>query len=76
LFIKHLSDLKTYREEVMKKFEIYVLVYNFIQLKIKRKFNIMKRWSDLLRIYKHMKNEEDRYGMVVRIADMMKISKI
>ena len=71
-----MHDLDTYRESVIKKFEIYVLVYKFIQLKITRKFNIMKHWSDLLRIYKHMKNEEDRYGMVVRIADMMKISKI
>jgi flavin-dependent dehydrogenase len=76
LFIKHMHDLDTYQESVIKKFEIYVLVYKFIQLKITRKFNIMKHWSDLLRIYKHMKNEEDRYGMVVRIADMMKISKI
>jgi hypothetical protein len=52
------------------------LVYKFIQLKITRKFSFVKHWSDLLRIYKHMKNEEDRYGMEIRIADMMKISKI
>jgi hypothetical protein len=69
-------DLEAYRESVIKKFEIYVLVYKFIQLKITRKFNIMKHWNDLLRIYRHMKNEEDRYGMAVGIADMMKISKI
>jgi hypothetical protein len=30
----------------------------------------------LLKIYNHMKREEDRYGMKVRIADMIKVSKI
>ena len=76
LLIKNLFDLKIYREQVIKKFEIYVLVYKFIQLKITRKFSFVKHWSDLFRIYKHMKNEEARYGMEIRIADMMRISKI
>ena len=31
---------------------------------------------DLLLIYNHMKREEDRYGMHVKLIDMMKIAKI
>ena len=31
---------------------------------------------DLLLIYNHMKREEDRYGMQVKLTDMMKIAKI
>lgn len=76
LFVKNFDDLKTYREAVIKKFESYVVVFRFIQLKIARKFNMIKHLPDLLKIYRHMKKEEDRYGMSVRVADLMKISKI
>jgi hypothetical protein len=31
---------------------------------------------DLLRIYNHMKSEEDRYGMQVKMINMMKVSRI
>jgi flavin-dependent dehydrogenase len=76
LFVEHYFDLKTYREAVLKKFQIYASVYKFIQLKIAGKFRIIKQWRDLLSIYRHMKSEEDRYGMAIRLADMMKISMI
>jgi flavin-dependent dehydrogenase len=76
LFIEYLNDLKGYRDAVIKKFDIYTLVFKFIQLKISGKFNIVKHWYDLLKIYKHMKKEEDRYGMEVKIIDMFKVSKI
>jgi flavin-dependent dehydrogenase len=76
LFIQHLHDMKGYRDAVIKKFEIYALVFKFIQLKITKRFNTLKHLIDLLRIYKHMKEQEDRYGMVIRMTDMFRVSKI
>ena len=76
LFIQHLHDIKSYREAVLKRFKIYALVFKFIQLKIADKFNILRHAYDLLRIYNHMKNEEDRYGMQVKMIDMMRVSKV
>lgn len=76
LFIQHLHDIKSYREAVLKRFKIYALVFRFIQLKIAGKFNVLRHAYDLLRIYNHMKNEEDRYGMQVKMTDMMKVSKV
>ena len=76
LFIQHLHDIKSYREAVLKRFKIYALVFRFIQLKIAGKFNMLRHAYDLLRIYNHMKNEEDRYGMQVKMIDMMKVSKV
>jgi len=76
LFVENHFDLKAYREAVLKKFQIYVLVYKFIQLKISGKFSIIRQWRDLLNIYRHMKSEEDRYGMAIKIADMIRVSKI
>jgi hypothetical protein len=60
----------------LKKFEIYSTVFNFIRSKIYHKFNFLKDSYKLLKIYNHMKKEEDRYGMKVRMTDMIKISKM
>jgi flavin-dependent dehydrogenase len=76
LFIQHLHDIKSYREAVLKRFKIYTLVFKFIQLKIAGKFNVIRHVYDLLRIYNHMKSEEDRYGMQVKMINMMKVSRI
>jgi flavin-dependent dehydrogenase len=76
LFIQHVHDIKSYREAVLKRFKIYTLVFKFIQLKIAGKFNMIRHVYDLLRIYNHMKSEEDRYGMQVKMINMMKVSRI
>src|SRR6187200_2972923 len=76
LFIQHLCDTKSYREAVLNRFKIYALVFKFIKMKIAGKFNMVRHVYDLLMIYNHMKREEDRYGMQVKLTDMMKIAKI
>jgi flavin-dependent dehydrogenase len=76
LFIQHLHDMKNYRKAVLKKFEVYSTVFKFIRLKITRRFNLIKHTYDLLKIYNHMKNQEDRYGMKVKMTDMVKVSRI
>jgi hypothetical protein len=55
---------------------MYSLVFKFIQLKIAGKFSMVKHGLDMLKIYQHMKSEEARYGMEVRMADMLKMSRI
>jgi hypothetical protein len=30
----------------------------------------------MLKIYRHMKSEEARYGMEVRMSDMLKVSRV
>jgi flavin-dependent dehydrogenase len=76
LFVNNLNDFKTYRKQVLKHFDIYPLVFKFILMKITGTFNLVKNSLDLLRIYHHMKNNQHRYGMEVKIADMMKVSSI
>ena len=63
-------------EEVLKHFSIYPLVFKFILMKITGTFNLVKNSFDLLRIYHHMKNNQDRYGMEVKIAELMKVSTL
>ncbi len=76
LFIKHISDFNTYRREVLKKFQIYALVFKFIQMKINGKFSLFKNAFEVLKIYNHMKHEEKRYGMEVKLKDLIKVSRI
>jgi flavin-dependent dehydrogenase len=76
ILVQNLDDPEKYRRNVLKKFEIYSAVFNFIRSKIDHRFNLLKSPFRLLKIYNHMKREEDRYGMQVRIADLIKVSKI
>jgi flavin-dependent dehydrogenase len=76
LLVQHLNNIQEYRKAVLKKFKIYTVAFKFIQLKITGKFSIIKHVPDMLRIYNHMKGEEDRYGMEIKIANMMKVSKL
>ena len=71
-----MHDLEAYRSAVLKKFEIYSQVFKFVQLKIQGKFNLVKNAGDMIKIYNHMRSQEDRYGMAVRMADMLKVAKI
>ncbi|HEX7033145.1 MAG TPA: NAD(P)/FAD-dependent oxidoreductase [Nitrososphaera sp.] len=76
LFVKNMHDLRAYRQEVLERFRMYAIVFKFIQLKIAGKFSMLKHGMDMLKIYRHMKSEEERYGMEVRMADMLKVSRV
>jgi flavin-dependent dehydrogenase len=76
LFIKNLYDLTTYRTAVLQKFKIYSLVLKFIRLKMSGKFNLIKNSLDMLKVYQHMKSEEKRYGMEIRVFDLLKVSTV
>jgi hypothetical protein len=68
--------MSAYRRAVLEKFRIYSLVFKFIKLKITGKFNMIKDGMDMFKLYRHMKGEEERYGMKVRMSDMLKLSRI
>jgi hypothetical protein len=76
LFVSNMHDLQAYRDAVLKKFEIYSLIFKFVQLKIQGRFSMVRHGADMLKIYRHMKGHEDRYGMGVRMVDMLKVAKV
>ncbi len=76
LLVQNVHDISAYRHAVLEKFKIYSLVFKFIKLKITGRFNMIKHGTDMLKLYRHMKSEEDRYGMDVNISDMLKVSRI
>ena len=76
LFVDNINDLPRYRKLVLEKFKVYHTVFNFVKNKINNEFSMMKHLPDLFKIYSYMKKREDRFGMEIRMADMMKITKV
>lgn len=76
LFVQNMHDLQAYHDAVLEKFRVYSLIFKFVQLKIQGKFSMVKNAGDMIKIYNHIKSNEDRYGMAVKMADMLKVSKI
>jgi flavin-dependent dehydrogenase len=76
LFIDNMHDMKAYRDSVIEKFRMYALAFKFVKLKIAGKFSMAKHGMEMLKIYRHMKSEEERYGMKVSMGDMLKLASI
>jgi flavin-dependent dehydrogenase len=76
LFVENIHDLERYRRAVLQTFKIYHTVFNFVKNKINNEFSMMKHLPDLVKIYSYMKKREARFGMEIRMTDMMKITKV
>jgi flavin-dependent dehydrogenase len=73
LLVENLYDLPGYRVEVLKRFKIYENVFDFISSKIRGAFHLSSQFRNLLSIFLHMKRNETRYGMNIRLLDMLKV---
>jgi flavin-dependent dehydrogenase len=74
LFVEHLGDRDGYRKAVLDHYAVYSNVFKFIKAKIDKKFSLVKMLPTLLSIYWHMRNNETRYGIRVRLSDFYKIA--
>ena len=75
LFLKNMHDVKAYEKAVEEHYKVYAKVFNFVRAKIKKDFNFFKSLPDFLSIFRYMKKNEDRFGMDIKIADLMKVAK-
>ena len=75
IFIENIGNNKRYREQVLEKFAIYPKVLAFVRNKMDSKFGMLKHFTDLISIYRYMKKNEKRFGMEIRIGDMMKVAR-
>ena len=76
IFVDNLYDRNKYIKDVLSTFKIYSNVYNFISKSINKKFNMLKDFVDVLKIYQYMKSREERFGMEINIGNMLKLTKI
>ena len=75
IFIENLHDRERYRKQILEKFAIYPKVLAFVRNKMDSKFGMMRHFADLISIYRYMKKNEKRFGMEIRIGDMMKVAR-
>jgi flavin-dependent dehydrogenase len=73
ILIENLHNLPLYRDQVLDFFKIFSLPYEIIKSKISGKFNVFRQSLRLWSIYRYMKSREDRYGMYVRMNNLVKI---
>ncbi|MDE1862042.1 MAG: NAD(P)/FAD-dependent oxidoreductase [Thaumarchaeota archaeon] len=75
IFIENLGNNERYRQQVLEKFSIYPKVLSFVRNKMDNRFGMLKNMADLISIYRYMKKNEWRFGMEIRMADMMKVAR-
>jgi flavin-dependent dehydrogenase len=75
IFIENIGNNERYRQQVLKKFAIYAKVLAFVRNKMDSKFSTIKHFADLIAIYRYMKKNEQRFGMEIKMTDMMKVAK-
>ncbi|MBI4258791.1 MAG: NAD(P)/FAD-dependent oxidoreductase [Thaumarchaeota archaeon] len=73
LLADNLGDLANYRAEVLSKFRIYQDVFNFIKAKIQGRFSLFSQLPGLMSMFWHMKTNDKRYGMDIKLMDMLKV---
>ena len=75
IFVENLGNNERYRQQVLEQFAVYPKVLSFVRNKMENKFGILRHFADLIAIYRYMKKNEKRFGMEIRMADMMKVAK-
>jgi len=75
IFIENLGNNERYRRQVLEKFAIYPKVLAFVRNKMDNKFGMLKHFADLIDIYRYMKKNEQRFGMEIRMSDMLKVAR-
>lgn len=75
LFVEHMDDREAYKNAVLEKFDIYAKVYRFIKAKLDGNFSLARYWPTLLSIFLHMKRNEGRYGLQIKLTDIFKVMK-
>jgi hypothetical protein len=54
---------------------VYAKVFNFVHAKIQKNFSFLKALPDFIAIFRYMKKNEDRFGMDIKISDLLKVAK-
>ncbi|HLQ03490.1 MAG TPA: NAD(P)/FAD-dependent oxidoreductase [Nitrososphaerales archaeon] len=75
-FVENMDNIPRYTDAVLRKYEIYAKVYRFIKAKLDGKFSLLRYWPTLLSIFIHMKRNETRYGLQIRLLDILKVMKV
>jgi flavin-dependent dehydrogenase len=75
IFLENMHDFAAYEKAVDEHYKIYDKVFKFVRAKIHKNFNFFKSLPDFISIFRYMKKNEARFGMDIKISDLMKVAK-
>ena len=75
IFLKNMHDFAAYERAVDEHYKVYGKVFNFVEAKIHKDFNFIKSFPDFLAIFRYMKKHQDRFGMDIKISDLIKVAR-
>ena len=76
ILVNNINALERYSILVKHRFKVYYDVYRFVKSKLNNEFSMIKYLPMLLRIYQYMKRHEDRFGMEIKINNLLDICRI
>ncbi len=75
IFLENIGDFAAYERAVDEHYKVYSKVFNFVHSKIRKDFSLVRSLPDFISIFRYMKKHEDRFGMDIRMADLIKVAK-
>ncbi|MDX1596010.1 MAG: NAD(P)/FAD-dependent oxidoreductase [Nitrosopumilaceae archaeon] len=75
IFLENMHDFKAYEKAVDEHYKVYDKVFNFVRAKIHKDFSIIKSLPDFLTIFRYMKKNEERFGMDIKMSNLIKVAK-
>ncbi len=75
IFIDNMHDFAAYEKAVDKHYKVYAKVFNFVRKKIHKDFNFLRALPDFVAIFLYMKKHEKRFGMDIKISNLIKVAK-
>lgn len=75
LFLENMHDFPAYERAIERHFRIYDKVFGFVRKKIHHDFSMIKSLPDVISIYRYMKKNEKRFGMEIKMSDLLKVAK-
>lgn len=75
LLMDNMGDLGAYERAVERHYAAYAKVFRFVRSKIRGERPGARALADFVSIFRYMKRNEDRFGMRVRMADLVKVAR-
>ena len=75
IFLKNMNDFKAYEKAIEKHYKVYAKVFSFVHAKIQKNFSFLKALPNFISIFLYMKKHEDRFGMKIKVSDLMKVAR-
>lgn len=75
IFLDNMHDFEAYEKAVGEHYAVYDKVFRFVRAKIHKNFSFVKSLPDFIAIFRYMKKNEDRFGMDIRMGDLIKVAR-